>query len=657
MVACVLSEPTTCRLEGGTSAIIANLIRPIEATQSFRLRSFYRMISLVSGSGLSLGLVFPHMQRPRSFSGAAIISSPTKLIDSTWRLGREADMTKSSHILELLVCICECLVPSFVPSSSCGTRLDFSIFAIGEWPLRVFSTLKSLHIVPMNADSSVFAMFRLCGPLSLWFSPPPSPLDLASAFKYTLSCLSSPLVIAYLADIVSEPIQTALAASIRTLVAKPDEPDLLSLDAYYSVPTTSVPGIGMQVSAKRRFYGPKTILGCVELTFPAIHRVLWQYLGFQSEIQFRLTPYNEDDLAAASLQRYNAHVSSNMNRPPSRRVADNAIRHAAVQEILNEAGLNARDERINISEWARAMTIVLSPSNSTATPDPEDLFGPAANVGAFEIGTPEDYEPVLWDGLPTDPPSSPPPSSPPTMPITSTAPEEVQSLSHSAANGPQHLDGAMSEAQDGSHIDAPVVPLQRLLEPTDLDTGQSLRELPLPGTPQPGIERAPPLSRTSLRPVRRPTEIDDGLDAISDRVNTMKYLKDMLDEPKDPVQHRVTAMSNWPVDVLALHGSTLLTSMLMLPVEILVTRMIARTYLTNRAGVGTHIVGERSLSRAIWPVSKSLFPGIGLSAGMTLTGNMLATFAMQGLVGSAIWSLSTGMAIYFGRHCYGWGRF
>ena len=656
-MAYVLSESTTCRLEGSTSAIIANLIRPIKATQSFRLRSFYRMISLVSGSGLSLGRVFPHMQRPRSFSGAAIIFLPTKLIDSTWHLGREADMTQSSHILALLVCICKFLVLSSVPSSSFGTRLDFSIFTVGEWPLRVFSTLKSLHIVPMNADSSVFAMLRLCGPLSLWFPSPPLLLGLTSTCKYALSCLVSPLVIAYLADIVSEAIHTALAASIRTLVAKPDEPDLLSLDAYYSVPTTSVPGIGMQVSAKRRFYGPKTILGCFELSFPAIHRVLWQYLGLPSEIQFRLTPYNEDDLAAASLQRYNAHISSNMNRPPSRRVADNAIRHAAVQEILTEAGVNARDERINISEWARAMTIVLSPSNSTATPDPEDLFGPGTNTGAFEINTSETYEPVAWDGLTTDLHSPPPISFSPFAPITSTAPEEVQNLPHAAANGTQHLDGEISDAQDESHIEAPVVPLQRLLEPADLDTGQSLRPISPPGTPQPGIERAPPLSRASLRPVRRPTEIDDGLDAISDRVNTMKYLKDMLDEPKDPVQHRVTALSNWPVDVLALHGSTLLTSMLMLPVEILITRMIARTYLTNRAGVGTHIVGEGSLARAIWPVSKTLFPGIGLSAGLTLAGSTLAMFAMQGLVGSVIWSLSTRVAIYVGRHCYGWGRF
>ena len=639
------------------SAIIANLNRPTKATQSFRLHSFYGLIPLFLVPGLSLGQVFPHLQRPRSFSGAAIISSSTMLIDSTWHLGREADTTKSRHILEPLVSICKCHILLSSSSSSYWTRLDFGIFTISEWPLRVFSTLKSLHIVSMNADSSLFAMFRLCGPLPLWFPSPPSPLGLGSALRYALSCLLSPLVIAYLADIISESIQTALAASIRTLVAKPDEPDLLSLDAYYSVPTTSVPGIGMQRIAKRRFYGPNTILGCFELTFPAIHRVLWQYLGLPSELQFRLTPYNEDDLAAASLQRYNAHVSSNMNRPPSRRVADNAIRHAAVQEIFTEAGVNAWDERINISDWARAMTIVLSPSNSTATPDPEDLFGPGANAGALEISTPEDYEPVSWDNLPTDLHSPPPTSFSPIVPITSTAPEEVQNLPHAAANGIQRLDGEMSDAQDETHIDAPVIPLQRLLEPTDLDTGQSPRPILPLGTPQPGIERAPPLSRASLRPVRRPTEIDDGLDAISDRVNTMKYLKDMLDEPKDPVQHRVTALSNWPVDVLALHGSTLLTSMLMLPVEILVTRMIARTYLTNRAGVGTHMVGEGSLARAIWPVSRTLFPGMGLSAGMALTGSTLATFAMQGLIGSVIWSLSTGVAIYIGRHCYGWGRF
>ena len=637
------------------SAIMANLIRPTKATQRSRLRSFCGLRSPISVSGLSSGRVFPHMQRPGSFSGAATTSSPTMLIDSTWRPGREPSMTMSHHIREPPVCICKCPILSLSSSSLSRTRLDFSIFTVGEWPLRIFSTLKSLHIVSMNADSSVFAMFRLCGPLSLWFSSPPSTLGLASALKYGLSCLVSPLVIAYLADVVSEPIQTALAASIRILVAKPDEPDLLSLDAYYAVPTTSVPGIGIQVSAKRRFYGPKTILGCFEVSFPAIHRVLCRCFGLRSELDFRLTPYNEDDLATASLQRYNAHLSSNMNRPPSRRVADNAIRHVAVQEILAEAGVNARDERINISDWARAMTIVLSPSNSTATPDPADLFGSDVNARLSEANDDAEAGLVPWELIPSPPRSTPPASPPPIVHDTSAGPEDMNQLPF-VSNGSEHPGADLTEMQGESQIDAPVTPLQRLLEPVNWDTGQPLHPIPPSGTPQPGIERAPPLSRASLRPVRRPTEIDDGLDAISDRVNTMKYLKDMLDEPKDPVQHRVTALSNWPVDVLALHSSTLLTSMLMLPVDILITRMIARNYLINGADVGTHVMGGRLLSGALWPVSTILFPGITLSTGKTLAESTLVAFAMQGLVGSMVWSLSTRMAIYVGRHCYGWGR-
>lgn len=547
-------------------------------------------------------------------------------------------------------------------------RLDFGTFCLLQWPLKAFSVLKSLRLVPAMADSSVTAVIPWYRQSVGWFPELPSKFTSPTVLNYTGACLLTPVAFAYAADLLSESIRTGFLAMIRTLVPKPDEPDDPSIMACAEegIFVMSLPGLGQKVHARRRYYGPRTALGCLERAFPTTYSILHRFFGLPLESKTRLFPGNHKVLFAACEERYNHYLHSNINRPPSRRVADSAIRHATIQEVLEENNIDFRAETISISDWAEDLTgsIMLSPS--TATPAPSDLFAatewhpePQGFANRWEGLQPvEASNPERQPSLPTPPWSSPRHS--PTIPTIG-----VDHVDDSARSDQQRIGGVQDDLDDGTTavyetpdaflVDSSPMTLDRLLEPVDLQ--ELPRPVEPPSTPLLGIARAPPLTRTTLRPIRRPTEVDDGLEAITDRVNTADYLKRCLEEPKDPVQHRVTLLSNWPVDMLASYGSSLLTSILMLPLDLMLNRLLVKSFLAREIDTGGLSTVTLPFLRDLWPLNTMAFPGVGVRGGLRLAGSVFATFAVQALLSSVVWDVRTRMMMYVGKRYYGWGKF
>lgn len=489
----------------------------------------------------------------------------------------------------------------------------------------------------------------------------------------------TPVVLAYLKDLFTETIYTGITATIRTLAPKPEEPDDRCKTACFDegIFSRAMPGFGQNVPAKRKYYGPRTVFGCFERAFPTMCSLLVHLTGLQLESETRLSPWNESALYEACKERYKNYLCNNINRPRSRQVADRAIRHAVVQEVLEEHNIDIRGERISITAWADDLAweddlggsrAAYSPS--TATPAPSDLF--AVTDWQTSTSVPPTTQDQTQRSVTSEIGHRPPPSlseHSDALPSTPAADGE-QAIRPTHANladaGNESLNTERelleviirtrpSPEAENVVLDASSMTLERLLEPVDLQ--EPPRPMGAPATPVPGIERAPPLTRTTLRPIRRPTEVDDRLEAITDRINTVEYLKKCLDEPKDAVKHRVTLLSNWPVDMLALYGSSIITSIIMMPMDMLLHRLVASTFLASETAAGRSPLEETSFTGAIWPVSLRLFPNISLRSGMILTGNLFATFAMQGLVSTIMWNVNARMMMYVGQRYYGWGKF
>ena len=520
-----------------------------------------------------------------------------------------------------------------------------------EYPYSACAALQTLHLIPSTFLLSPRTLVSVILVLLIDQAPkPPNSFALNEIANFCISCITHPFVLSYLADQFRESLQSGLHAIIRHNVPLPDEPDPLS--DKYSLSRTfqhddellraSIPGFGWDVDAKKRYYGPKSFSESLRMAFPGLSTALHAVIGWPPRVRPHLTPESEEALKKLCDLRYGVLWRENRQFTEAQRLPDSVVRRRAVEEALSRAGVDPVVDVISIDDWSSRWITDISNDDSTTTPDPQDLF-PVAEVN-YDTSTsmpPADETGILRAST-TDLPNSN---------------QRIAELLNAERN-PEHVSISVGIETEPFqpvpivHQVQPTMPLQTLLLPHDSD-GQGL-----PPTPTPGISRALSLNQAPLRPVRRPTDI--GADTNSDIISFSNrpferagLSEDAIEEPDDPVQHRVTLLSNYPAEVLALHASTLLTSMLMLPFDMYHQRTLARTFLSSSRVTN---LAARRIVDDVWPSRPWLgSSAMGFGVGFIFGGNLALTFGMQALVSSLVWQGVKRSVLHLGQG-YGWGE-
>lgn len=171
-----------------------------------------------------------------------------------------------------------------------------------------------------------------------------------------------------------------------------------------------------------------------------------------------------------------------------------------------------------------------------------------------------------------------------------------------------------------------------------------------PLTPEPGIRRATSLSHTQTtpRPIRRITETgnDNSVDNYLAQVLAGARRLEVKKKSRDDRESRVTRLSVFASDSLAWHASTMVTSLLLLPLNAVYYRRLAKTFLSLTEGLGStmSIFEREELQLVEFPYNWNQGRMILLSLGI------------ECLIHGAIWQIGCGVARYYGPRFH-WGEF
>ncbi|KAL3481658.1 hypothetical protein BJX99DRAFT_150835 [Aspergillus californicus] len=117
---------------------------------------------------------------------------------------------------------------------------------------------------------------------------------------------------------------------------------------------------------------------------------------------------------------------------------------------------------------------------------------------------------------------------------------------------------------------------------------------------------------------------------------------------KSPQAHRVTILSALPVDSLASHLSSMITTALFAPLESFYLRSLAASYLSSK---GAPVILRNDVhGLGIWGGGRTW------SDVFAYTGKMALMMGVQAAVNASVWGIISGTAIRIGRRWCGWGQ-
>lgn len=448
-------------------------------------------------------------------------------------------------------------------------------------------------------------------------------------------------------------------------VVRPVRPDRLSLQGANVHSTHEIPYHHHgDTKLELRQREPSTWGETFRALFPAVSW-LWQKMLQTQGASFaiELTPKIKEDLYLRSCHYYR-HLSRRDRELPVHLRHDSAeLRVTAIRTAFGDFNLDPDRAMGYITEMED--DLVLSGSDaSTSTPEPEETL-------LTMLREESRSENVVRER-----------STHEAQPGTETVqPHPSQDMASQEIRPPADLqeenvpDARQEDQQLSLHPSAPLlqpaVPLETLLEPVSPDTEGDLwvrPSTPIPGRPDssyalsnpsspsdlpiPGISRAASLSAPPLRPVRRPTDINE-----DDR----PWREDLYYRPprerrnrhEDRGTYRVTLLSNFPADTLAHGVASVVTSTLLLPIDILFLRSLVESFL-ERQPEGVPTIRTSLLLGEAWPFGFSFAAAHGSGWIQTLS-NWSITLAMQSLVKFLMWRASTHCVLYLGRR-FGWGK-
>lgn len=127
--------------------------------------------------------------------------------------------------------------------------------------------------------------------------------------------------------------------------------------------------------------------------------------------------------------------------------------------------------------------------------------------------------------------------------------------------------------------------------------------------------------------------------------NEQHHDHQLVDNGRSPA-HRVTILSLHPVDSLASHLASMITTVIFLPLESLYLRSLASAYLSSR--------GSSALLSDVRPLG-AWAGGGSIMDTVAYAGKMSLMLGMQGAVNATVWGILSGGAIRLGKRFCGWG--
>jgi hypothetical protein len=307
----------------------------------------------------------------------------------------------------------------------------------------------------------------------------------------------------------------------------------------------------------------------------------------------------------------------------------------AIRAAFNDYNLDPEHAMVDIVEWADGS------SGSTSTPDPEELLTLA------QVLTESRNDVALDEPIGVDPPSS-------------RAREFIpNNVEHHAANtearvNPQEPAAVLpSETVEGSSASAepipPPPPAQSTIEDRQMDHGTE------PSQPALGISRTSSLHHTVPRPTRRLTDVIESQRPSFLREEIPQLSSEASAQANREHSYRVTTLSNHPAETLALGTASLLKTVLMLPLDVLFYRTIARNFLLTKQGQESVPGLQHGLSD-IWSSADKGSTSVNNFSWLHFFNSWSLTIGTEAVIRFLVWRGSTALSLQLGRE-FGWGEF
>jgi hypothetical protein len=517
-----------------------------------------------------------------------------------------------------------------------------------------------LYILPNTLKLQPHTLFAIYNTLLVGRIPTlPESFSPSSIFRFAFQCLSHPFVVGYFFDQVRESLQSGIRGILRHLLPVPNEPDDLSGNHIPTWPQAYIPGFGFEVHAERKYSGPQNLSEAFRMAFPLASRLFHTITGYPPPLRPHLNPGNTDQMVQLCELKYGDLWRVNRRLTISARRSDFHVRRQAVEQAFAMAGIDPVQDSISINSWARDLNRRVG-TTSTATPDPEDLLPtttpevatwvrageaevdwgatrPRQNLPAVAEREPVTVEPFIFAATETDRPQQ----------SVSDDAEGFADMFNTIASATRN-----EEPEPNEVINSIEVTTLAEVVPVDFFPAAELGN----ATPSPGITRATTLEQALPRPVRRPTEIDSEHDRgdffpLPNRPIQARPWTEVFEDPEDPQTHRVTMLSNLPMEIVALHGSALITSVLMLPYDMYYHRMLARAFLQSS-------LLDLYRSRALDVVLAAL-PPVGSITALSRIGmlvwNQAVVFGVQAGISATICRAVQWVILALSEE-YGWGK-
>ncbi|KAK4945349.1 hypothetical protein LTR10_015508 [Elasticomyces elasticus] len=532
-----------------------------------------------------------------------------------------------------------------------------------EYPFYASAVLQSLYIVPSHAVPHPLALIPFSS-RSLIQLPWPLPNDASTTLlSYAARLLTTPFVLAYVRDQMGQFLFMPIYTLVVDHVVRPVRPDRLSLQGA-NVHSTNDISHQQHVDTRLelRQYEPSTWAEAFRALFPALSWLWQKVLQTQgASFAIELTPKIKEDLYLRSRHYYQDLVRRDQELPSQPRREPGELRGMAIRAAFTDFNLDPDRAMGYVTEMEDDMGISGSDA-STSTPEPEEALLDLLREDSRReeiVGERRIQEPRPETGQ--------------SHPLQEISTEDIQVPVNN--HGDIVADGRQAESpQDAPSmvpISQPAVTLETLLDPVSSDTEDdrwARPSTPIPGHPTseyalsipsspsdipiPGLSRAASLTTTPLRPVRRATDINE-----DDR----PWRNDVFYHPRpqrrvrheDRGTYRVTLLSNFPADTLAHGVASVVTSTVLLPIDILFLRSLVENFL-RQPPEGVPTTRTSLLFGEAWPFGFSFQTENGSRLIHTL-GNWSITLAMQSLVKFLMWRASTQCVLYLGRR-FGWGK-
>jgi hypothetical protein len=494
----------------------------------------------------------------------------------------------------------------------------------------MFFDLQILHLIPPLASPSLSSLIPLTrdSPVRLpHFSRPGSLRDmLQSGF----GVFQSPIVAFWLYDRARNAVEAVNYRVICSTVPRPDFPDRRSALATKKGDDDeeTIPGLWLEDSPSLL----QQILCEAESLLDWFRR--WNIWGREKKRRQNL----EEAIRVQSqaLEHEILFAPAMANRPrPSEPMAREIRRHAArlTWELYLQTPPDDLDAWVGIPRTR--------PTSSTNTPEPEELFTAVdANVSGDEANDLLPRHELIAEEMLLQP--SEPDSRPAGIPgLAQSDNAEGRAEDQTGNVQPDSTSPADDNDafwQDYLHRYIPNAYTSDLLIQMREDSDGEMTPPPVRRarmlTSEDGISRAVSRSQSRNR----------------EQLRNRGWARELP-------RHRVTSLSNYPADAFARHLSMMLTTMMMLPLESLYLRALARGFLdspTVRPGATAAAAGIRMDVRSLGAWFGG--PERGLTGRLRYAGVMAMIWGLQAVISAGIWGLATKAVIWIGRSTFGWRK-